>query len=90
MNNKTTGPSSIPLKLLLLIPDLTISPYLYHQCVPGLLKLPGNITLIYKNDLPNISDVPKFYLFTDDTNIYESESLSELGKTINEEKLIFE
>ena len=26
--------------------------------------------LIYINDLPNISDVLKFYLFADDTNIY--------------------
>ena len=39
--------------------------------------------LIYINDLPNISDVLKFYLFADDTNIYyESNSLQ---KTINKE-----
>ena len=38
--------------------------------------------LIYINDLPNISDVLKFYLFADDTNIYyESNSLQILEKT---------
>ena len=42
--------------------------------------------LIYINDLPNISDVLKFYLFADDTNIYyESNSLQILEKTINKE-----
>ena len=41
--------------------------------------------LIYIN-LPNISDVLKFYLFADDTNIYyESNSLQNLEKTINKE-----
>ena len=40
--------------------------------------------LIYINDLPNISDVLKFYLYADDTNIYyESNSLQIFEKTIN-------
>ena len=42
--------------------------------------------LIYINDLPNISNKLKFFLFADDTNIYfESDSLSKLEKVINEE-----
>ena len=42
--------------------------------------------LIYINDLPNVSDKLKFFLFADDTNIYyESGDLLELEKTINKE-----
>ena len=42
--------------------------------------------LIYINDLPNVSDKLKFFLFADDTNIYyESGDLFELEKTINKE-----
>ena len=42
--------------------------------------------LIYINDLPNISNKLKFFLFADDTNIYfESDSLFKLEKVINEE-----
>ena len=42
--------------------------------------------LIYVNDLPNISDKLKFFLFADDTNIYyDSEDLIELEKTVNQE-----
>ena len=41
--------------------------------------------LIYINDLPNISEVLDFYLFADDTNIYyESKTLDDIEKTINE------
>ena len=40
--------------------------------------------LIYINDLPNISEKLKFYLFSDDTNIY-FESDKVLEKVINEE-----
>ena len=37
--------------------------------------------LLYINDLPNISQKLKFYLFADDTNIYlESEDLSNIEK----------
>ena len=42
--------------------------------------------LIYINDLPNVSDKLKFFLFADDTNIYyESVDLLELEKTVNKE-----
>ena len=42
--------------------------------------------LIYINDLPNVSEVLHFYLFADDTNIYyESKTLKDIEKTINEE-----
>ena len=42
--------------------------------------------LIYINDLPNISNKLKFFLFADDTNIYfESDNLFKLEKVINEE-----
>ena len=37
--------------------------------------------LLYINDLPNISKILKFYLFADDTNIYnENDSLEEMKK----------
>ena len=42
--------------------------------------------LIYINDLPNISNKLKFFLFADDTNIYfESDNLFKLQKVINKE-----
>ena len=42
--------------------------------------------LLYINDLPNVSNKLMFYLFADDTNIYfESKSLSQLEKVVNEE-----
>ena len=42
--------------------------------------------LIYVNDLPNISDKLRFFLFADDTNIYyDSDDLIELEKTVNQE-----
>ena len=42
--------------------------------------------LIYINDLPNISNKLKFFLFADDTNIYlEGNDLSNLEKTMNKE-----
>ena len=42
--------------------------------------------LIYINDLPNISNKLKFYLFADDTNIYlESDELVELENVMNKE-----
>ena len=42
--------------------------------------------LLYINDLPNISKNLNFYLFADDTNIYyESNSLTDLEKTVNNE-----
>ena len=42
--------------------------------------------LIYINDLPNVSEKLKFFLFADDTNIYfESNNLKVLEKCINEE-----
>ena len=42
--------------------------------------------LLYINDLPNISEKLKFYLFADDTNIYyESNNLRDLEIIVNEE-----
>ena len=42
--------------------------------------------LLYINDLPNISNKLKFFLFADDTNLYyESHDLKEIEKTVNEE-----
>ena len=42
--------------------------------------------LLYINDLPNISNKLKFFLFADDTNIYfESEDLKKIEKTVNNE-----
>ena len=42
--------------------------------------------LLYVNDLPNISDKLKFFLFADDTNIYfDSDDLISLEKTVNGE-----
>ena len=42
--------------------------------------------LLYINDLPNISNKLKFYLFADDTNIfYQSNDLDSLQSTVNKE-----
>ena len=42
--------------------------------------------LIYVDDLPNISEIFKFYLFADDTNIYyEADNLKKLERLINKE-----
>ena len=42
--------------------------------------------LIYVNDLPNVSKKFKFYLFTDDTNIYcDCDTLANLKKMVNKE-----
>ena len=42
--------------------------------------------LIYVNDLPYVSKILKFYLFSDDTSIYhDSENLITLQKTVNRE-----
>ena len=42
--------------------------------------------LIFINDLPNVSNKIKIYLFADDTNIYvESETISELVQIVNNE-----
>ena len=42
--------------------------------------------LLYINDLPNILQKLKFYLFADDTNIYlESDDLNSLEKIMNKE-----
>ena len=42
--------------------------------------------LLYINDLPNISNKLKFYLFADDTNIfYQSSNLDSLQSTVNKE-----
>ena len=42
--------------------------------------------LLYINDLPNISNKFKFFLFADDTNLFfESEKLDVLQNTVNRE-----
>ena len=42
--------------------------------------------LIFINDLPSVSKKLKFYLFTDDTNIYfDAEKLEKIEKTVNAE-----
>ena len=42
--------------------------------------------LIYINDLPNVSDKLRFFLFADDTNIYfESGDLEDMERVINQE-----
>ncbi len=46
------------------------------------------LSLIYINDLPNVSKVLSFFLFADDTNIYyESENIIKLRDKINKELL---
>ena len=58
--------------------DKTNIKYLANICGPLLF-------LIYINDLPNISKILNFYLYTDDTNIYyESSSLDKLERTVRE------
>ena len=54
-------------------------------CVCGSVLRPL-LFLICVNDLPNISDKLRFFLFADDTNIYhDSDDLVELEKTMNQE-----
>ena len=54
-------------------------------CVCGSVLRPL-LFLICVNDLPNISDKLRFFLFADDTNIYhDSDDLVELEKTVNQE-----
>ena len=52
---------------------------------PTRLCVGSTAILNLHNDLPNISDKLEFYLFADDTNTYENESLEKLEKTINKE-----
>ena len=71
--------------------------YVYHNGIASDMKeitcgvpqgsvLGPLLFLIYVNDLPNISDKLRFFLFADDTNIYyDSEDLIELEKTVNNE-----
>merc|ERR1711954_535611 len=71
--------------------------YVYHNGVASDLEVitcgvpQGSVLgpllfLIYVNDLPNISDKLKFFLFADDTNIYyDSDDLVELENTVNHE-----
>ena len=71
--------------------------YVYHNGIASDMKaitcgvpqgsvLGPLLFLIYVNDLPNISDKLRFFLFADDTNIYyDSENLIELEKTVNQE-----
>ena len=45
-----------------------------------------DLSLRRVNNLPNISDKLRFFLFTDDTNFYyDSKDLVELEKTVNQE-----
>ncbi len=42
--------------------------------------------LLYINDLPHVSNILRFYLFADDTNLYyESKNLKQLEKVVNKE-----
>ena len=71
--------------------------YVYHNGIASDMKeitcgvpqgsvLGPLLFLIYVNDLPNISEKLRFFLFADDTNIYyDSEDLIELEKTVNHE-----
>ena len=63
--------------------SLTVSCGVPHGSVLGPL-----LFLLYVNDLPNSSNLLKFHLFADDTNIYfSSNDLSYLQETINNELL---
>ena len=54
-------------------------------CPTG-LSLRAPTILIYINDLPNVSDKLKFFLFADDTNIYfECDNLLTIERIINKE-----
>ena len=71
--------------------------YVYHNGIASELEVitcgvpQGSVLgpllfLVYVNDLPNISDKLKFYLFADDTNIYyDSDDLLDIEKTVNRE-----